>query len=198
MLLSLANAATAHGAATDIIVRKRPASIECLRLPPAQKRTAKTTWFFHCRPNFSFTSTSSAGQPITLKVTSVKIALSLSIETVLPARLSKRLADHEKGHRSICETIYGSADVYAKECAEAMVGTQFKTTCTDLAAAEESAAAQAGQKFCRQYCAKTTIVVNAISDTFDRLTDHSHNKAISSAQAVKEAFVSYQRHPSKE
>jgi hypothetical protein len=178
-----------------IAIRKEPTQIARIETSPDlpwKHKQANTTWFFHCRP--IITSLISRRQSlkqhvrITVVVTRIELALSMSIRIITPKRRSLALQAHEEGHKEICERIYSQAEAIAAASARRLPGMNISAYGDTVELAHRSADAVAARIFCRDYCSHTVSVANRVSAIYDTLTMHGKNRRMSSKIAVDKAF----------
>lgn len=174
-------------------VDKQPVSV-VTKLWTRRSPRALTKWFFHCKNQFwcdSKVLESSENVLVQLKITKVKITISLPIETFLPANASDDLKRHESGHVSICTQVYKNAENAAGKSARSVVGKTFLGEGTDFADARQDALNNAAKSLCSSYRSSTAEVVDRVSMIYDGLTRH-HAK-ITPELALKKSFATYAR-----
>jgi len=132
------------------------------------------------------------GEQVTLKLSKIKIALSLEITMWLPENASKDAIEHEKGHASICLDNYRHAEKLAKELATPFVEKQIVARGPDRRTTVREVLMQVRQEIGRKYREETVDKANITSGLFDRMTINDH-AAANVNQKVADAELEYAR-----
>ena len=125
-----------------VLVIKQPATFASRTFdpaaPPADMPPLSEGDIAECDSNF-ISDASVAGQSrkvdathAVVTITHVKVSLQLNLTIWLPTRATRRVIDHEAGHRQISEYFYQSADKIADQIGETYVGKQVEITGDDL------------------------------------------------------------------
>jgi hypothetical protein len=168
---------------SSVIVEKSPATVERLLKqatfsnPKVQNNfdsTARTTWYFACKPSFDYDvvseSTSGGQTTAILLIRRVQMQISLPIQVRAAKNAPPDLLAHENGHVRICHIIYTDADRLARESAQKVIGRQFTGVGIDSEAARQKALDAAGEQICSAYRQGTVERVNDISDLYDQIS----------------------------
>lgn len=184
----------------NVSITKKPAQIETRTFNPAEPgkdvplkpgEDATTAW------NFGYTvelgchlntmKREGESYRASFKISRVTATISMPVTLWLPANVNKRLAEHEDGHRQICEEIYGSAEKTAERQAELMIGQVFSGEAQTLEEARTQAIFKASAELNRLYCRDTLDYSRRVSQQYDKLTHHGKNR-LPVLLAVREAF----------
>ncbi|MBC7998735.1 MAG: hypothetical protein IAF58_12375 [Leptolyngbya sp.] len=153
-----------------------------------------TTWFFHCLPKFHFEKQRElhdTDTTIKIKVTKVRLDVSLAIKIIIPHNVSEDTRLHEKGHQLICQQIYANAEEVAFSAAASMLGKEYSASAESEADATRMAVDLAAQDLCAKYRSGTSEVTSSVSQIYDELTSEP-NRVIQS-EAVQNAFAIYRK-----
>ncbi|MCA9804277.1 MAG: hypothetical protein KC777_20045 [Cyanobacteria bacterium HKST-UBA02] len=94
-----------------------------------------TKWEFKCPAEVDYQLVDDVddqgGSFVRIKVTGVRVNLSLPITVYLPENPSEELKMHEAGHVEICKRVYADGEARAEEVARSLVGKVYSGTGAD-------------------------------------------------------------------
>jgi len=181
---------------SDVSVFKKPLTVSPKYLQGADWQqdpkagTAYTHWSFICKSEFvmQLDQTKSKDGAYCFVLRAATVDLELPITVWLPFGISTKLREHEDGHRQICARIYADADKIALDCATKLVGHEFVERAPTIPEAELLAAQQARVMLSTSYAERTEAVSLAVSDLYDKITNHGMN-SITTSSGVDQAFA---------
>lgn len=129
----------------------------------------------------------------TFRIESVAVALDMKTTLWLPPQASKKLRDHEEGHRRISERFYETAEAKARQAAEKLVGVVYPGEGHTLEEARQAALESAGRDLVQTHFAQTQWASGRVHELYDKLTRHSTNTDLSEEEAIRRAFEQYEQ-----
>src|SRR5258706_10709470 len=146
-------------------VTKNPATIEEKSLDPdnppeaIRKKIGKhkgfTTFLYSLRWNAQdeLKSKKTTGDTVEASFVIAKMDATLDLKTTvyLPANASKKLRDHEAGHRRIADRMYEDADAQARRFAQAKIGRTYTGKGATVELAHTAATKLAGDELLAEY-----------------------------------------------
>lgn len=152
-----------------------------------------TRWEFKCPTEIDYTVIEEVddqgGSFVRLKVTGMRVNLSLPITVFLPENPSDELREHEAGHVEICRRVYAGGQAKAEELARTLVGKVYSGTGADRKSACALAVNLPLVEFSSLYetaVARKAQDVSEIYDYLDKYTD------IPESDLVEKAFSTYE------
>jgi len=124
----------------------------------------------------------------TIVITTMNSTLSLKTTMYLPEEASRRICDHEDGHRLIGERVYETADDHAKRLAQSKIGKAFSGKGSTLDLAQEAALNSAGNELIAEYLAAVRDEGQLVHGIYDEITDHGVNARLREDEAIRVAF----------
>lgn len=125
---------------------------------------------------------------VTVSITQWNVTLGLATTFYLPSGVSKKLRDHEIGHRRIAEVMYESADSEARRIAEQMIGRSFTGRSASPEEAGEAAVQVAGKELIASYLSAVQAEAQRIQDLYDEITAHGSDARVTEDEAITRAF----------
>lgn len=138
-------------------------------------KTPRTNWQFRCRPQISYdvvahkTSVDGKTQSISVKITAIRLDLSVPIVMWISRNEEKSTVEHEFGHVKICSDVYADAQPKMRDYAKTFVG---KTYSGSGPTPDDACADALKQPFAEMSAHFTTITNNKakrISEFYDHL-----------------------------
>lgn len=182
-----------------IQVEKQPPTIKTIlfeqgEAPPPEvgpDAYARTHWQFNCQLEADYKiiekHETSSGWFVELRLTAVKLKLTMPIVIYLPENASDRVKLHEQGHVEICKRIYAQAPTLAGLEARGIMKT-FQGHGVRVEEACEDAIRVANLQLVEAYGNRTLEVVNCVSTIYDFLET---SRTADSEKSVDEAFHNF-------
>ncbi len=158
--------------------------------PPEQVGTefnGVTRWNFVCPSQLNYEIVEEVSDPggsfVRIKVTAIKVNLSLDITEWLPENPSRDLQEHESGHATICLRVYDQAKSEAHLGASQIIGKTYSGSSRDKDSACKAAGDIAIGQFTSYYEEAIARKAQNISEIYDGLNrkDYSHEKLLDRA-----------------
>ena len=153
--------------------------------------SARTHWQYNCQTEADYEIISknrtSSGWNVELKITAIKLKLTMPIVIYLPRDALDGLKSHESGHVEICRRIYERAQSIAGLEARRVMRT-YQGNGRNVEEACEDAVRVANIELVEAYGERTLEVVNNISVIYDFLETSS---TVQPGHSVDEAFRRY-------
>jgi hypothetical protein len=192
--------AVAHDALTIVIEKQAPqlSSVffdSSASSPPqvGPDASARTHWQFNCQTEADYQIISkhrtSSGWNVELKITAIKLKLTMPIVIYLPRDASDGLKSHESGHVEICRRIYERAQSIAGLEARRVLRT-FQGNGRDIKEACDDAIRVANIELIEAYGEHSVEVVNNVSVIYDFLET---SPTVQPGHSVDEAFRRHRR-----
>lgn len=193
-------------ASSPVVITKAPPQIKTkifdkgMRPPEARNEEhndcANTNWRYGFTPELAFTLNSRKrvveGEQVSIKITKVKIGLTLEITMWLPEKASQDVIEHEKGHAAICLDNYKQAEKLASEVAMPFVNKEIVAVGPDFQTTLKELRTQVTQEMGRKYREETVDKANITSGLYDQMTVKEH-AAADVNQRVADAELEYTR-----
>jgi hypothetical protein len=125
---------------------------------------------------------------VEVEVDSVDMILDLAIDIWTKNGAPPKLAQHEEGHRQICEYYYKDAEAIARRLGKAMIGRKATGTGKDKASAAEAAQQKLLTELNLAYMNETRVPCSACQVRYDTITTHGL-KPIGEAEAIAQAIA---------
>jgi hypothetical protein len=203
LLVMLLIASLAGAADQRVTMEKKEVEVKRHRFDPDRPPTdlpklnpgesAVTTSWFEIRAEFTGEVTDQSRQPsgavsAKLRVESIKVRISLSIDIWLPFDASQELRDHEEGHRKLNEAYYKDAEDTARKVAESYIGKTVTGAGRSLDAATQAGVEKAIKELTEGYLKATHVPAGRANEIYDKLTNHGRNQRISLDDAIQQAI----------
>ena len=162
------------------------------------KFSGRTKWFYHCTPEFEFMPLAEGQNhdgmfQYELKITQVKMKISLEVESMTSGEALPIVHEHENGHVSICSQIYSEAKLVAIKAASSVIGTTYNGVGADSKKAKQAALDQAAEKICGLYRRETNDKANLISQLYDDICSHDDAAEPNVNAQVRQAFEKFEK-----
>lgn len=156
-----------------------------------------TKWEFKCPTEVDYQVVENVedqgGSFVRVKVTGVRVNLSLPITVYLPESPSEELRVHEAGHVEICKRVYADAQSRAEEIARSLVGKVYSGTGADKTTACALAVNLPLIEFSGLYDSAIARKAQDLSEIYDYLDKYTD---IPEKDLVEKAFATYEEgHP---
>lgn len=160
-------------------------------MDPTDHYAAQTRWRFSIVPEFGFEiveNKKASGSFLTkVKITYVRMVLSLPITVQISKKADKIVESHEKGHIEICKRYYQKAEEFARKSAAGVIGQTYEGSGSTEKLALSQALVSAGADLGTRY-SELMWTVNKVSQQYDQIMFRDSNrKAID--EAVGEAIL---------
>ncbi|MGD9681313.1 MAG: hypothetical protein AB7W16_09020 [Candidatus Obscuribacterales bacterium] len=167
--------------------------------PPELDRSSEglTKWEFKCPTEVDYEVVEDVddqgGSFVRVKVTGVRVKLSLPITVYLPENPSEELKVHEAGHVEICKRVYADGEAKAEEIARSLVGKVYSGTGADKTTACMLAVNLPLIEFSGLYDSAIARKAQDLSEIYDYLDKYTD---IPEKDLVEKAFATYEEgHP---
>lgn len=130
---------------------------------------------------------SSDGRICEAEFSEMTVNLTCDITIWLPNNWTKKLQDHEEGHRRITERVYANSDEIGRRYARQAMAKPIRVDPKRCQESADKAANDAAQTVCKQWIDDIAGRAGRINAIYDEITDHSRN-GIDEDEAIEKAF----------
>jgi len=207
ILVVLFVASFAVRAADPVSVTKAAPKVERKTFDPADPKSPKPPlkaneialceYVFRIEVDFRFAPVSvtpaAGGFRASVRIDSVAVRLSMPVTIWLPKGVDDHVRAHEEGHLRIAEAFYKDAQAAAREAAKGVVGAPVEGEGKDKNAAVQAALQKAAAGISDRYVVAVKGPTDEVEQIYDRITDHSRVRDVTSEAGVKLAMEEWRK-----